>query len=189
MPVLIQVPLHPTDRALLEYAQVSALPDPSSNNMATLVEWMGDPRMGALAVKGLGSAVWGDQENPPKRPTLPRLFRNILCSIFLFWKDPDPPRTRKDLVVPRLQDPDDELTRWIRAEWMPFRLALCDPSEWAKLWAAIRNLCRIKKREDDQSQLPSSEKHEPPAEKKEDGKEVCKSYPSHHLHNLTPVPQ
>lgn len=135
--------------------------------MKKLVDLLRDQRFFNMTVNGPGKDAWGDQQDPPKEPTIAGLFLNILRSIFLFWESLNPPRTRKDLVVPRLRDPDDGLTRWIRAEWTPFRLALRNPEEWTRLWAAIRNLCSIKKKEKDQPPLPSSEKPKPPAEKKD----------------------
>ena len=115
------------DRALVKYAQASALPEPSSSNMSELVRWLRDqhPGRGNLKVRGPGSEVWGDQYSHPPRPTGGQLIRSLLRTIFLFWEDPESPRTRSDLAIPRWKDPDDHLTLWIRDEWIPL---------WHKLW-------------------------------------------------------
>ncbi|KAM7214659.1 putative isoleucyl-tRNA synthetase [Rhypophila decipiens] len=175
--------VHQYNRALLEYAQVSALPEPSSRNITKLVEWLSDGRRGKLVVNGAGSELWGDQFAPVEESTLTDLLLSILRSIFLFWKEPDPPRTRSDLVVPRLRDFEDGLTRWIRAEWMPLRLALTE--KWTQLWTTICRSCWIGKTAENKSPLPSSEKAKSPAEEKKDAEDKVGVYSGKSMERFT----
>ncbi|KAM7197145.1 hypothetical protein V8F33_005804 [Rhypophila sp. PSN 637] len=132
--------------------------------ISKLVEWLSDPRRGNFIVNGAGSELWGDQFAAVEESSLTELLSSILRSIFMFWKEPDPPRTRSDLVVPRLRDSEDGLTRWIRAEWMPLRLSLAE--KWAQFWKTTCRFNWVAKKKENKSPLPSSEKAESPADEK-----------------------
>ncbi|KAK3987001.1 putative isoleucyl-tRNA synthetase [Cladorrhinum sp. PSN332] len=106
------------NEALLQYAQVSALPSPSRRNMKELVRWIVAPLAGNFKVKGCGSEVWGNKyEKAEADPSLPRQFLNLLLSIV---KSNDTPVSRPDLVAPRGRKSVDGMTRWIAEEVLPF---------------------------------------------------------------------
>ncbi|KAK0619107.1 hypothetical protein B0T14DRAFT_495936 [Immersiella caudata] len=93
--------LHQYNRALIELAQVSALPKPSTIKVQALFQWMmdGSGQGGNSKVNGSGSKAWGNQSLIPPPPRLPERTRALLRSVFLFWKD-QPGRTNRDFVMP-----------------------------------------------------------------------------------------
>ncbi|RYP48198.1 hypothetical protein DL768_005858 [Monosporascus sp. mg162] len=112
------------NKALLQYAQISALPEPTSNNMKQLVEWLRNPKCGNFCISGPGSQAWGDLYQKNKPPSFGQLLRKLLASLDPFGKLKEP-RTREDLVVPRPHKTVDGLTRWIEDEVVPV---------WDALW-------------------------------------------------------
>jgi len=48
------------DAALLHYTQISALPDPESDNVESLRVWITRPDCGNYCIGGAGSHAWGD---------------------------------------------------------------------------------------------------------------------------------
>ncbi|KAK4173748.1 putative isoleucyl-tRNA synthetase [Triangularia setosa] len=107
------------NEALLQYSQVSSLPEPSTHNMRQLVKWLRSPDGADLKVCGLGSDAWGNQNMEPEEPSLPRQFLNLIS----FWRKTEPP-TRADLVSPRGRKDVDGLTRWLAEEYIPFKEAV-----------------------------------------------------------------
>ncbi|KAK4650957.1 hypothetical protein QC762_701100 [Podospora pseudocomata] len=110
------------DEALLQYSQISTLPEPSTHNMRQLVKWLQDEDHGNMTVQGVGSEIWGDQQKKPEPPPLRQQFMNLIS----FWNKTEPP-TRADLVAPRWRKDVDGLTRWLAEELIPFREAVKNP--------------------------------------------------------------
>ncbi|KAK4194687.1 putative isoleucyl-tRNA synthetase [Triangularia verruculosa] len=126
------------NEALLQYSQVSSLPEPSTHNMRQLVKWLRSPEGADLKVCGLGSEVWGDQNTEPEEPSLPQQFLNLIS----FWTKTEPP-TRADLVSPRWRGDVDGLTRWLAEEYIPFKEAVK----------------KARKKDEPDDTLPSNTKH------------------------------
>lgn len=110
------------DEALLQYSQISTLPEPSTHNMRQLVKWLQDEDHGNMTVQGVGSEIWGDQQKKLEPPPLRQQFMNLIS----FWNKTEPP-TRADLVAPRWRKNVDGLTRWLAEELIPFREAVKNP--------------------------------------------------------------
>lgn len=115
------------NNALLQFSQVSALPEPSRRNMNALVRWLVSPEAGNFKVTGLGSDVWGNQyaraAAGAKEPGITRQFFSLLLSIVK--PRPETP-TQPNLIAPRGRRSVDGLTRWIAEEAIPFWEALKD---------------------------------------------------------------
>ncbi|KAK0714537.1 hypothetical protein B0H67DRAFT_644387 [Lasiosphaeris hirsuta] len=116
------------NRALIEFSQVSAMPEPSKINVQALFGWLTDQDSGGCNVNGLGSDAWGDQSKNLQLQHPYVLFRALLRSIFVFWKSP-PARTDCRLVVPRLSSTVDGLTGWVADVWTPF-------------WVSFKEYCK-----------------------------------------------
>ena len=111
-----------SDAALIEFSQVSAMPEPSNINVRAVFDWLTDRDEGGLRVNGKGSHAWGNQFQNPERKSAGALFRKLLRSIFAFW-EPPPSRTNPRLVVPRPHPGVDGLTSWVADVWSPFCFA------------------------------------------------------------------
>ncbi|RYP64242.1 hypothetical protein DL771_008866 [Monosporascus sp. 5C6A] len=111
------------NEALLQYAQISALPEPNSRNMSELVKWIVKPKRGEFCIGGSGSQEWGKlYELQEKDPCLGELFKQLgngVVSILTFRKKKQPP-TRSDLVAPCPRGKVDGLTRWIVYDAAPW---------------------------------------------------------------------
>ncbi|KAE9364222.1 hypothetical protein N431DRAFT_421083 [Stipitochalara longipes BDJ] len=106
--------------ALLQYSQISALPEPDTYNMKNLRKWLRHERLGGLSISGNGEQnTWGDlYEDPDEgRPTLWKQFWMLLWT--LIWPRP-PPADDLDLVVTRPQGRIDGFTRWVAWYLIPF---------------------------------------------------------------------
>jgi hypothetical protein len=109
-----------TDEALLLYAQISALPEPRSSNMACLRGWLTDTRYAPHCINGAGADAWGalfaHVKPPPCRSKIIRQFlRNTLCP----WLKPNTDEAL-DLVAPRPPSRIDGFARWMQEECIPF---------------------------------------------------------------------
>jgi hypothetical protein len=122
--VKLRTALDGYNRSLLQYAQVSALAEPSTGNMKTLVQWLHAPNAGNFKVAGRGSQVWGMPKN--KISTKPSLATKILDLLLGIFRRPTVPPTRSDLVAPRGQKSVDGFTRWIAEKFLPFWCSLID---------------------------------------------------------------
>ncbi|KAH8754620.1 hypothetical protein F5883DRAFT_526748 [Diaporthe sp. PMI_573] len=115
--------LHDYNEALLQYSQISALPEPNSRNMAELVKWVIKPDYGDFCIGNCGSDIWGKLYTPPKGdPTLVQLFQKLghgVLSIIMFWKKKTP-QTRSDLVAPGRHKKVDTVARWIVYDAIPW---------------------------------------------------------------------
>ncbi|KAK5635368.1 hypothetical protein RRF57_011080 [Xylaria bambusicola] len=100
------------NEALLQYAQISALPAPASDNMKELVEWLQHPKYGNLCINGAGSDAWGELYSGPSRLSL----RKLLGKLF---GGSEYSRTKADLVAPRPYRTADGVTRWIEDGVIP----------------------------------------------------------------------
>lgn len=123
------------NNALLQFSQVSALPEPSRRNMKVLVRWLASPDAANFKVAGIGNGAWGDQYASgaagPKEPGLAHRFFSLLLSIV---KPRAETPTQPNLVAPRGQRSVDGLTRWIIEEAIPFWEALKEAvkARWEK---------------------------------------------------------
>ncbi|KAK5656089.1 hypothetical protein OQA88_5228 [Cercophora sp. LCS_1] len=111
------------NEALLQYAQVSALPDANRRDVGELVNWIRMPDRGNFSIGSYGSQVWGDLFSDAKGdPSFGELFsqaREGLLSLIMFWRH-RPPRTRSDLVAPRPGLKIDALAGWIAYALIPW---------------------------------------------------------------------
>ncbi|KAK4187142.1 putative isoleucyl-tRNA synthetase [Podospora australis] len=121
------------NRALLQYSQISSLPEPSRRNMNTLLSWLVSPEACNFNVTGTGSNAWGDmyarQAVGFKKPSLASQFFGLLLSIVT--PRPEPPSVQ-NLVAPRGRRSVDGLSRWIAEEAIPF-------------WAAVKEAWKNRK--------------------------------------------
>jgi hypothetical protein len=111
------------DAALLQYSQISALPEADSFNVNSLYRWLSRcPR--EHRIQGPGAATWGDlTKNPPKPKSLKQRFWRLLCSPF--WTSKEEKR-EFNLIVPRVENKVDGLARWVANEFVPFWQCLED---------------------------------------------------------------
>lgn len=106
------------DAALLHYTQISALPNPESNNLESLRDCITRPGCGNYSIAGAGSDAWGDFYEWPSDPEpFWQRCKLLLRSIF-GWKNAD--LAKFDLVATQPQQNVDAITRWIFQEWVPF---------------------------------------------------------------------
>jgi len=115
--------LHDYNEALLQYAQVSALPDANRRDVGELVNWIRMPDRGNFSIVSYGSEVWGDLFGDPKgNLSFAELFSQAwegFLSRVMFWR-PRPPRTRSDLVAPRPGVKIDAVAGWIAYTLIPW---------------------------------------------------------------------
>jgi hypothetical protein len=112
-------------KALIQYAKVSALPEPSTQNMNTLVRWLQSPNAGNYTVDGCGSEVWEtSNEASSSQLSRRRMFLRLIASMF---KRDKVPTMRPDLVAPCGQKSVDGFTRWIAEQAIPFWYLLTHP--------------------------------------------------------------
>lgn len=113
------------NEALLQYAQVSALPEANGREMETLTEWIINPQGGRYSISSYGAQVWGKlyeyvDEKKGIRDLMERLWDG-LKDIVLFWGPrSSAPRTRSDLVVPRPGVKADAVAAWITYALVPW---------------------------------------------------------------------
>ena len=119
------------DKALLQYSQICALPDPEAFNMRTLRRWLVDPLCANWKVRDYNDAVmttWGALNNHPydKDKSLWSQFRSVIWG--LIWMK-RPPKTiyDADLALAQPKAQVDGLTHWWASELIPFVKAL---KEW-----------------------------------------------------------
>ncbi|XTI93541.1 hypothetical protein V2W45_1348020 [Cenococcum geophilum] len=121
------------NEALLQYSQISALPDPEAYNMQSLRNWLIDEDDGAAQNvcdwKGPDD-TWGnlDAEIAKVPPSLWEQLRKVLKA--LVWAQPPPKDEALDLVVTHPQMKIDGLTKWTVYYVVPFWWALRD--NWRK---------------------------------------------------------
>jgi hypothetical protein len=110
------------DAALLQYTQVSALPDAENMNVQALRTWITRPDCGNYCIGGAGSGAWGSLYEPKADPkSFWQVCKTLLRGIF-GWKRLDLPKF--DLVATHPQQKVDALTHWIFQEWLPFYYAI-----------------------------------------------------------------
>ncbi|KAH8660975.1 hypothetical protein BGZ60DRAFT_115900 [Tricladium varicosporioides] len=109
--------------ALLQFSQVSALPEPDTYNMKSLRKWLRHPGFGDFCIRGNGEqSTWGDLYKDPDAG-LPSLWRQFWLVVWAFiWPQP-PPENELDLVVTRPQSKIDGFTQWVTWYWIPFTAA------------------------------------------------------------------
>ncbi|TVY81533.1 hypothetical protein LSUE1_G006740 [Lachnellula suecica] len=107
------------NEALLQYTQLSALPEPENYNMKSLRMWLRNPDAGDFCISGTGEQdTWGalyDEE--AEEPFLFRQFLTLLGR--LLWPKP-PEKGDWDLVATRPPRKIDGFTRWVADEFVPF---------------------------------------------------------------------
>lgn len=104
--------------ALLQHAQITAMPHPNYINIENLRERMHKKEFGEDGIGEVGSSAWGD---PTKRRKTPQpMARQILPLLLsIFWKR-DAPRDERDLVTVHQPKNLDGFTRWVKQDWAPF---------------------------------------------------------------------
>jgi hypothetical protein len=104
---------------LLQYSQLSALPEPENYNIKTFRKWLREPKAGNFCIAGHGEEnTWGDlYGNEEDEPRLLLQFFKVLWR--LFWPKP-PEKGDCDLVATRPSRKVDGFTRWVADEFVPF---------------------------------------------------------------------
>ncbi|KAI0434246.1 hypothetical protein F5Y09DRAFT_297000 [Xylaria sp. FL1042] len=113
--------------ALLQHAQISALPLPDNHNVETLRLWIRRDGCGIDAIGGKGAAAWGDINDDESDP-VPLSSRILPVLGRLLWprtvhpKNPDLVRTQPFREL-------DTFTRWVEQEFAPLWHDLCHPKK------------------------------------------------------------
>jgi len=110
-----------TDEALLQYSQISTLPEADSYNVKSLQVWLNC--VGNFPVTGAGALSWGKRMPSKTQESLRWQFLLLLRSIFC---KPKPKKDNLHLIVPRPESKVDGLTLWIANEFVPFYQSLRD---------------------------------------------------------------
>ncbi|TVY27492.1 hypothetical protein LHYA1_G003220 [Lachnellula hyalina] len=108
------------NEALLQYSQVSALPEPDTYNMKNFRKWLRHADNGNFSIGGEGEQhTWGDiYEDPDEEDFSPwKRFWKIIWT--LIWTQA-PPTSDLDLVVTRTPRKIDGFTRWVACYFIPF---------------------------------------------------------------------
>jgi hypothetical protein len=111
-----------SDEALLQYSQVSALPEPESCNMKTFRIWL---RNQDFDIVGDGEQhTWGNLYKMEKdQGSLRRRFVKLLWS--LVWSNPSS-SDDLDLVAIRPPQNIDGFTRWVAGDFFPYYNDFCE---------------------------------------------------------------
>jgi hypothetical protein len=107
------------DDALLQYYQISAIPEPDPYNMKYLWKWLTDDDAGKYGIGGMGEqCTWGDiYYVPPKHHKSP--LRKIVMALWrLVWPLPAP---KSDLGLVVMEPPEtvDRFTQWVAYDYLP----------------------------------------------------------------------
>ena len=108
------------DEALLQYSQISALPEPETYDMKSFRKWLRHEEAGKFSIRGGGEqSTWGNlYENPDAdKPTLWKQFRELLRN--LIWMPPGS-SDNLDLVMTKPSGRIDGFTRWVACYLIPF---------------------------------------------------------------------
>ncbi|KAJ4360925.1 uncharacterized protein N0V89_001494 [Didymosphaeria variabile] len=122
---MIRTVLKEYNKALLQYSQICALPDPEPFNMRTLRKWLRNGECGDFNIRALdeGGAVntWGPLQNNPddKEKSLWSQFGNLLWGL-VWMRRPAKSMYEPDLALTSPQTEVDGLTHWYASEWKPF---------------------------------------------------------------------
>jgi len=104
--------------AVLQYAQISALPKAHRLNVDSLRTWLSHSSGGNIQIQGHGAHTWGHlTQKEPKKPPLKHHFLSLLRS--LVWTKKSE-KDELDLMVPCAGREVDGLTRWVANEFVPF---------------------------------------------------------------------
>ncbi len=107
------------DAALLQHAQITALPEPSYINVeAFRLALRRRTDTQKESVSGSGSSAWGDLQKKPEavKPMAAEIWP-LIRSLFLGG---DPDKDDRDLVTVHLPENLDGFTRWVKHKWTPF---------------------------------------------------------------------
>lgn len=108
-----------TDAALIQFAQINALPQPDSFNIDSLREWITGLRMGGGKIKGSGKCAWGNIEKDQQKEDKSLGWHLLRLIKSPFWA-PTPEEVCPDLVTPHPPEKIDGFTRWVANTWVPF---------------------------------------------------------------------
>jgi len=110
--------------ALIQFSQISALPQPDGFNIDCLRGWILDPEMGGAKIKGSGRSSWGKLDDEH------RVYKGLRWHLLRLVKSPfvsgTPEEVCPDLVTPQQPEKIDGLTRWVANDWVPFWDFLCE---------------------------------------------------------------
>jgi hypothetical protein len=147
------------NEALLQYAQVSALPDANRRDVGELVNWIRMPDRGNFSITSYGSEVWGNLFGDPKgNLSFAELFSQAwegFLSRGMFWR-PRPPRTRSDLVAPRPGVKIDAVAGWIAYTLIPWMSCFA-----ARVAEMVGNMRAFSKRTSDAEAGPRTRPKKP----------------------------
>ncbi|KAF1924860.1 uncharacterized protein M421DRAFT_95190 [Didymella exigua CBS 183.55] len=126
--------LHEYNDALLQYSQVSALPQPETYNMSSLRKWLCREDGGNCRVRDGKRAdeTWGPLTDTGASDTLWNHLRVVLKS--LIWSDPSP-QEYPDLAVSHPGIKIDGLSRWIVYRVAPLYWVWREKKEHSKIRA------------------------------------------------------
>lgn len=149
-----------SDEALLQYSQVSALPEPESCNMKTFRIWLRDQD-----IVGDGEQhTWGNLYKMEKdQGSLKRGFVKLLWR--LIWSNPSSSNDL-DLVAIRPSQNIDGFTRWVASDFFPYYNDFCEYMRTRRtrdVEAASRSAQNPEEEKPKEEEKPEDE--EPPAPK------------------------
>jgi hypothetical protein len=130
------------DTALIQYAQITALPKADSFNVKELRKWIEKQKLGGnRKIAGPGSESWGglpSERAPSTKEILSQLLHLLLPRIIWSKKQEI---DDLELIIPRSSQSVDSLTRWVSNELVPFTTNL------GKWWNQV-NFFDLEKAED-----------------------------------------
>lgn len=106
------------DAALLQYSQISSLPEADAFNVNSLHAWLTAPgKPPEELIQGPGANTWGDltKPDPPGKRLRSRIWP-FICSPFWSAEESKPDL---GLIVPRAGIKVDSLARWVAREFIP----------------------------------------------------------------------
>ena len=121
-----------TDEALLQYSQISALPQPESYNMKNFRRWLRHEGGANMVIGGKGEQhTWGDLRKDPfeGKPGLWKQFWRLIWNFI--WTQPQS-SDDLDLVATRPSGKIDGFTRWVAGYLIPFYKEFCQYREQRK---------------------------------------------------------
>jgi hypothetical protein len=119
-----------TDKALIQYSQITAFPKVEPLNVEALRTCLKGKKLVNRGIRGPGADSWGDinslKTDSQGTHSIGRRFIQLLRS--LVWPK-KPEENKLDLIVPRSGHAVDGLTRWVASEWISF---LVDFRKWRR---------------------------------------------------------
>jgi hypothetical protein len=134
----IRLLLKEYNEALLQYSQISTMPEPDIYNMKNFRKWLRHETSGNFSIGGEGEQnTWGPLYENPDEGT-GSLWKRFATALWALIWPRSPPHNDLDLISTRPPSEIDGFTRWVACYFIPFYEDFCQYREAQKAEAERR---------------------------------------------------